>query len=347
LNLPPLLSNRPPLKPWQWAALAGVGLGAYFIAAPVWHSMNNKPAPPLPPATIQMPQGKVWKSALDLAPEVKRQPPPNPPPATDRHLPLPDKAAPSDADADILISKNIDDREKSQGSVNAERQPQEHQKGELEARLEPTVLTGTKATRIHNLAFKILQGRQIPCTQQTAINTSYPGFVTAVIPIDIRGSDPNGSVVLIDAGSTVFGSMQRAMTNGLSRQFVLWENITTPSGVRISVNSPAADEVGATGLPVDVNRHFWQKLAGAALVSIANGGSQAIGSIAGSALSSRGSTNVNSYEFQNFGNQTGELLAKGLIDIPDVGERPQGSSCSIYVARDLDFSAVYRLETRQ
>lgn len=342
----PIAGSRPPLKPWQYATAGVVVLAAVVAVPSLMHLMQHKEPPQL--TTDELPTGasRPWQPPESLErpmpmPAQQHKPVERPPP------PMP-QAQPTNVSSAINIAKNMDTGAdaKAAGGDGGVEKAAAHQPDELEARLQPTVLNGVRASRIKDLDMKILQGRQIPCIDQTAINTSYPGTITAVVPQDIRGSDAYGTVPLIDAGSTVFGTMQHGMLNGMDRQFVLWQQITTPSGVRIAVSSPAADELGRSGLDVDVNRHFWQKLEGALLVSIANGGGQALSSLAGGALNGSGGTNINTYEFQNMGNQAGDALAKGLIDIPDVGTRNQGAACSIAVVRDLDFSKIYRLESR-
>jgi type IV secretion system protein VirB10 len=215
----------------------------------------------------------------------------------------------------------------------------------LSERLQPTELTGVSATRLKNPELTIAQGTIIPCIEQTALDSSYPGLITAVIPQDTYSV--GGHTVLIDAGSKVVGTMQKGIINGLSREFVLWQQITTPAPgfVRIALDSPAADALGRTGLDGDVNRHIWEKLEGALLLSTVDTGIQAAALGATSALANRSTTgnNLNFYQFQGYGDQAVASLLQSTITIPDTLTRPQGASCSIFVARDLDFSSVYSL----
>lgn len=341
----PIAGTTPPLKPWHYAAAGGAVLLAIVAIPVVSHMMSHKTTPQLASEEVPTGQSRPWQPLVEPARPVQVRP--APPMPQSQTIPI---------SSEIVVSKNNDVGGRATeggGGGGSAQQATQRQEGELEARLTPTKLGGFSATRIKDLAFKILKGRIIPCDDISAIDTSYVGPITAVIPQDIRGSDKLGSVVLIDAGSTVFGTMERAMINGLDRQFALWQEITTPEGARVEVDSPAADELGRTGLDVDVNRHFLKKLEGAALISIANTGGQLVGSLANTALQSalnkNGSTNtnVNTYEFNNMGNQAGDTLSKGLIDIPDVGTRNQGRACSIFVARDLNFRSVYNLKVNR
>lgn len=218
---------------------------------------------------------------------------------------------------------------------------------ELADRLTATEFAGVRAKELPDPHFLIAQGRQIPCTQQTAIDTSYPGFVRATIPVDIRSE--TGDVVLLDRGSRLVGTMEKAMTNGLERQFVLWTRIITPPiydragkahQYSVAVNSPAADEVGATGLPGDVDRHVWRKIGGAIMLSLLEGGIQA----GTAALQPSGSSNI-SIGGGGLGQLPTQLL-QSTINIPDVLHRNQGSACTVFVARDLDLSNIYSLRRR-
>ena len=114
-------------------------------------------------------------------------------------------------------------------------------------------------------------GTKIPCNLTTALDTTAPGFITANIPVEVRGSDPRGTVVLIDRGSTLFGEVARGVVNGLDRAFVLWHSVRTPDGVQASLDSPATDEIGANGLDIELDQHIWRKLRSALLITTLNG----------------------------------------------------------------------------
>jgi type IV secretion system protein VirB10 len=212
------------------------------------------------------------------------------------------------------------------------------QKSELAQRLTGADFSPHRAVELPNPDFLISQGRQIPCDQQTAIDTTFPGFIRATISSPVYGD--TGNVILLDKGSRVFGSMEKAIINGLDRQFVLWNRITTPplydrAGVpheyAIQIDSPAADEVGATGLQGDVDRHGWQKVKGAVLMSLLEGGIEY--GIASAQKS--GTSNLNISSGTGGLEQLPSQLLASQINIPDVLHRNQGLACTIFVARDL------------
>jgi type IV secretion system protein VirB10 len=201
------------------------------------------------------------------------------------------------------------------------------QKSELAQRLTSTEFRPSRATELPNPDFLISQGRQIPCDQQTAIDTTFPGLIRATIPTPVYGD--TGNVIVLDKGSRVFGSMERAIINGLDRQFVLWNRITTPplydrAGVpheyAIQVDSPAADEVGATGLQGEVDRHEWQKIKGAVLMSVLTGGLE----YGIASAQQKGTSNLNISSGSGGLEQLPSQLLASQINIPDVLKRNQG-----------------------
>lgn len=218
----------------------------------------------------------------------------------------------------------------------------------LEASLKPTTIEGTKVAELPDPRWLIEQGRILPCVQQTKINSSLPGAVTAIIPEDVRGE--TGDVVLLDKGARVFGTIQHGLMHGIDRLFVLWQNITTPvlydqrgmpHQFRVAVNSPAADQIGQTGLDGDVNHHYLKKIGGIIGMSLIQGGIQA-----GVSAASQNQGNQQQFNFnfmQGAGQSAANELLRAWINIPDVMTRNQGLACSIYVMRDLDMRGAYRL----
>lgn len=219
----------------------------------------------------------------------------------------------------------------------------------LEAELQPTRIEGTRVAELPDPRWLIEQGRILPCVQQTKINSTLAGGVTAIIPEDVRGE--TGDVVLLDKGARIFGTIQHGLMNGTDRLFVLWQNITTPvlydaSGMphqyRVAVNSPAADQIGQTGLDGDVNHHYFKKIGGIIGLSLIQGGIQA----GVSAASQNRGQQLNLNFLQSGSTTAADELLRAWINIPDVMTRDQGLACSIYVVRDLEMRAAYQLHRR-
>jgi type IV secretion system protein VirB10 len=208
--------------------------------------------------------------------------------------------------------------------------------------LQPTEVSASVAHAIPHPDFTVSEGAVIPCTNLTPLSSGQAVFVTAEIPADVWGM--THKVRLIDAGATITGEirMANAVTPGQNRIPVLWRNITTKGDhpIRISVNSPAGDELGLGGLQGTVISHWLRRIGGALLYTGIQSGTQ-LGTAA--LLGGRGGGS-NIYSFGNgISNDVAAEALRENANIPDEIKRDQGLSCSILLGRDLDFSKVYGL----
>jgi len=204
--------------------------------------------------------------------------------------------------------------------------------------LKPTVLTGSKARLLPHPDMMVTMGTMIACTLQTAIDSQLAGYVKCVLPQDVRST--TGNVVLLDRGTTVVGEIGRGLVQGQDRVFVLWDRAETPDHAVIELSSPGTDELGRSGLPGQVNNHWWERFGGAIMLSVIQGGLQAGTALAGSSGSS-GGTFFNS--FQSNGTNVSDTALQATVNIPPTLEKNQGDNVAIFVARDMDFSDVYNL----
>jgi type IV secretion system protein VirB10 len=208
----------------------------------------------------------------------------------------------------------------------------------LSTRLKPTSLTGSKARLLPHPDMLVTQGTVIPCTLQTAIDTQLAGFVKCVLPEAVRST--TGNVTLLDRGTIVVGEIQSGLMRGQNRVFVLWDRAETPDHAVIELSSPGTDELGRSGLPGQVNNHFWERFGGAILLSVVQGGLQTGTALAANSGGSNG-TFFNS--FQSNGSNVADTALQATINIPPTLEKNQGDNIAIFVAKDLDFSDVYNL----
>jgi type IV secretion system protein VirB10 len=178
------------------------------------------------------------------------------------------------------------------------------------------------------------KGAFIDCTLETAIDSTLPGMTTCITATDTFGVD--GSTVLIERGSKLVGETRGEVHQGTARVFVLWTQARTPAGVIVPLDSPGTDELGRSGLPGEVNRHFFERFGAAILISIIDGAVQ-------SAVSSRGGSAVivNPSTSQDVMTE----VLKGTINIPPTITKAQGDRIQVLVARDLDFRSVYELKS--
>ena len=148
----------------------------------------------------------------------------------------------------------------------------------------------------------------------------------------------DGQVVLLERGTKLVGETRGQVQQGSARVFVLWDEARTPTGVIVPLASPGADELGRSGLPGNVDRHFWERFGAAILVSIIDGGAQA------AVQSSRGNSGTVIVNPSGTQDVMTEVL-KGTINIPPTVVKHQGDRIQVLVARDLDFRSVYELES--
>jgi type IV secretion system protein VirB10 len=144
-------------------------------------------------------------------------------------------------------------------------------------------------------------------------------------------------VVLLERGTKLVGETQSEVQQGSSRVFVLWTEARTPTGVIVPLASPGTDALGRSGLPGEVNRHFWDRFGAAILISVIDI------ALESSLRSGSGGTVI--YGPSPAVDIMTDVL-KGTINIPPTVVKNQGDRIQVLVARDLDFRSVYELHTR-
>jgi type IV secretion system protein VirB10 len=206
--------------------------------------------------------------------------------------------------------------------------------GALATLLRPTVSSSVDANVLPTQRLLLPKGAFLDCTLETAIDSTLPGMTTCVLATDTFSVD--GSVVLLERGTKLVGETHGQVQQGSARVFVLWTEARTPTGVIVPLASPGADELGRSGLPGEVNRHFWERFGAAILVSVIEGGVQA----GVQSRSNNGGTVV--YNPTATTDVTTEIL-KSTIAIPPTVTKANGDRIQVLVARDLDFRSVYEL----
>lgn len=182
------------------------------------------------------------------------------------------------------------------------------------------------ASRLANPSRTIPQGTVIPAVLETALDSTRPGGVRALVQRDVSGFD--GTRVLIPRGSRLYGEYEAGLRPGQKRALVRWTRLIRPDGVTIALDSPSSDPLGRAGIKGDVDTKFWERLGGGLLNSVLDIGIGVAVSEAtdGVILALPGSTqNVRVTEEQSF---------QPTLKVE------HGTSVSVFVARDLDFSSV-------
>lgn len=204
--------------------------------------------------------------------------------------------------------------------------------------LKPTVLEGSQAGHLGNRNFIIAMGTSIPCALETALSSDQPGFTSCVVTRDVLSD--NGRVVLMEKGTQVVGEYRGGLRRGQSRLFVLWNRAKTPTGVIITLASPATDAIGRAGFDGYVDTHWWERFGSALLLSV-------VGDIATYAGQQLQRSDVQAQGTTSAGKEAAAIAVEQSINIPPTLTKHQGSLVSIFVARDLDFSSIYGLRVTE
>ena len=192
--------------------------------------------------------------------------------------------------------------------------------------------------QLRNRELLLIHGTQIPCVLQTRLVTDNTSILICQVTKPIYSAD--GSTLLIERGSKVFGEQKNAIITGQNMAFVNWSEIDTPNGIRIRIDSLGTDSLGASGIDVWVDEKWGKRFGGAILLSFIQ---DALAT--GSQIASR--NNNNNVVYDNSERNTGrmaEIALENSINIQPTGYANQGQMVNILVARDVDFSDVYSLK---
>jgi type IV secretion system protein VirB10 len=179
------------------------------------------------------------------------------------------------------------------------------------------------AARSFDPATTVSQGTLIPAVLETAIDTSVPGYVRAIVSTDVRSFD--GKKTLIPRSSRLIGEYKSSNAQGQKRAYVVWTRLIRPDGVSVNLGSPAIGFGGETGLQGKVNGHFFERFGSAMLLSVVGG----LTTLAGNASVVVGGGSSAAAQAVQQGSNVG----------PTIRVR-QGEPIRVFTAKDLDFSQV-------
>lgn len=184
-----------------------------------------------------------------------------------------------------------------------------------------------QATRFANPSTTVPKGTVVQAVLETALDSTRPGFARAIVSRDVAGFD--GTRILIPRGSRLIGEYKADLQIGQKRALIQWQRLTRPDGVIINLDSPSADPLGRAGVEGKVNSHFLARFGGSMLQSALTIGTQV-------AINKASDGNV-IYALPLAGQITPSVAPERVQ--PTVKVR-QGTSVSVFVARDLDFTTV-------
>ncbi|CAZ15877.1 type IV secretion system protein VirB10 (plasmid) [Xanthomonas albilineans] len=210
----------------------------------------------------------------------------------------------------------------------------------LASRLTSARIASVRARKLANPSLTIPAGQVIACGTKTELDTTQPGMVSCQVSRDVYSAD--SKVRLIDKGAHVDGQIATGIKAGQKRVFVLWTRLRNPDNVIVSLDSPGTNALGSTGIPGQVDTHFWDRFGGAMFISVFTDIGDAMVQVAAN-KASKAQTSVNLNNTSQTSDQLAREALQATIAIPPTLYAQQGEAVSIYVARDLDFSDVYDL----
>jgi type IV secretion system protein VirB10 len=201
----------------------------------------------------------------------------------------------------------------------------------------------TSAKPLYNPNTLLLRGTYIRCVLESRVITDVPGYTSCVVTEPVYSV--NGKRLLLPRGSKVMGSYNSDALIG-ERAAIVWDRITTPTGMDVNMRSPGADMLGSAGNPGHYSAHWAQRISSALLISLLSDAFKYAGAKNGPQETAvvNGAIYQNPYESNTA--RTMERLANMALDRnmarPPTVTINQGTILNVYVARDVDFSAVMR-----
>lgn len=187
----------------------------------------------------------------------------------------------------------------------------------------------------------MLRGTYIRCVLETRIISDIPGFTSCVVTEPVYSV--TGRRLLLPKGSKVLGKYD-SEPNG-PRIAVIWDRIVTPTGIDVNMASPGVDNLGGSGHPGYLDQHWGQRITSALLISLfadafkyaaaENGPNTTTVANGGFAVQSP----YESYTAQTLQNLASQAVRRNA-NRPDTVTINQGTVVNVYVAKDVDFSAV-------
>lgn len=208
--------------------------------------------------------------------------------------------------------------------------------------VESTAQAGTGAKPLYNPDTLLLRGTYIRCVLQSRVISDFPGYTSCIVTEPVYSV--TGRRLLLPRGSKVLGSYEPDIVG--NRVAVVWDRITTPTGLDVNMRSPGVDMLGAAGVPGDYSGHWGQRIASALLISLLSDAFKYAGAKHGPQETAFANGVVVQSPYESNTARTMERLANMALDRnmarPPTVTINQGAVVNVYVARDVDFSSVLR-----
>lgn len=200
----------------------------------------------------------------------------------------------------------------------------------------------TGAQFINNADSLLVRGTYIRCVLETRIITDIPGLTSCIVTEPVYSI--NGRRLLLPKGSKILGKYNSEDPK-IPRVSVIWDRITTPNGIDVSMESPGVDNLGGAGFPGQYDGHWASKLSSALLISLVSDAFKYAGEKYGPETESVTSGGeVITSPFQSNTAESIQNLARQAVarsaSRPATVTINQGTIVNVYVAKDVDFSGV-------
>lgn len=186
----------------------------------------------------------------------------------------------------------------------------------------------------------LVRGTMLRCILETRIISEADGFTSCILTEPVYSI--NGRSMLLARGSKVYGTY-KARPKG-NRIEVIWDRITTPGGVDVSMSSPGTDPLGSAGYPGMVDAHWAQRITSAVMVSLLSDLFKYEAAKHGPSTASISNGVVVVSPFESNTASTLDRIANQAADAamsrPPTVTINQGTLVSVYVAKDVDFTEV-------
>lgn len=186
-----------------------------------------------------------------------------------------------------------------------------------------------QARVIVNPANTITQGTMVQASLETAIDSSLPGPIRAVVTQDVHSYD--GSRILIPRGSRLIGRYSANVSIGQYRAMVAWERIILPDDQTVTISAFGGDQMGRSGVSGRVNKRFGERFGSAALISLLSSGPTLVAREIESEATREAATRV----ADDLRDATGNVVSD-YLSLPPIITVNQGARVTVMVDRDLE-----------
>lgn len=187
----------------------------------------------------------------------------------------------------------------------------------------------SQAEVIANPGNTVVQGTMIQAVTETALDSSLPGPIRAIISEDVHSFD--GSRILIPRGSRLIGRYQSGVEIAQHRVTVAWDRIILPDNQTVTISSFGGDELGRSGVTGVVDTRFGERFGSAALISLIT----ALPGAAAAQVENETASEVLEDVGDDLADSTDSVLSEYLA-IGPVIYVDQGSRITVMVDRDVE-----------